>query len=112
VVLRFDASLVFINSAFFEQAVLKAISQFPEAKAVLVIASGINRIDATGEDKLRALAGDLKAAGVTLTLSGLKMPVRDAIARAGLEEVLGQDNLFPNKEIALATLAARYDKAA
>lgn len=111
VVLRFDASLVFINSAFFEQAVMKSISQFPRTKAVLVIATGINRIDATGEEKLRALATDLKAAGIVLMLSGLKKQVKDALARAGLDEIIGPENIFPSKEIALKALAARYDRA-
>jgi sulfate permease, SulP family len=64
VVMRFDASLVFINSAFFEQAVMKAISRSSRnTKAVLVIGNGINQIDATGEEKLRALAADLKRGG-------------------------------------------------
>ncbi len=108
VVLRFDASLVFINSAFFEQAVMKAISQFPDAKTVLVVGNGINRIDATGEEKLRALAGDLKRAGITLALSGLKKPVREALDRAGLDTIIGRENLFPNKELALSSLDARY----
>lgn len=112
IVLRFDASLVFINSAFFEQAVMKAISQFPDAKTVLVIGNGINRIDATGEEKLRALTGDLKRAGITLALSGLKKPVREALDRAGLDAVIGRENLFANKEIALGALEARYATAA
>jgi len=110
VVLRFDASLVFINSAFFEQAVMKSVSQFPDARAVLVIGSGINRVDATGEEKLRALAGDLKAAGITLMLSGLKKQVRDALTRAGLDDVIGHENFFSSKDIALRTLAERFDR--
>ena len=109
VVLRFDSSLVFINSAFFEQAVMRAISQFPEAKAVLVIGNGINQIDATGEEKLRALASDLKLAGVVLMLSGLKKPIREALARSGLDEILGRENLFASKDIALEALHRRYD---
>ena len=112
VVLRFDASLVFINAAYFEQAVLKALSQFPNARALLVIGNGINRIDATGEEKLRALAGDLRSAGVTLMLAGLKMPVRDALSRAGLDLVIGAENLFPSKGIALQELEIRYPSAA
>ena len=107
--LRFDSSLVFINSAFFEQAVMRAISQFPQAKAVLVIGNGINQIDATGEEKLRALTGDLKLAGVTLMLSGLKKPVREALARSGLDVIMGKENLFASKEIALEALRRRYD---
>lgn len=109
VVLRFDASLVFINAAHFEAAVMKAIAQYPNARAILVIGNGINRIDATGEEKLRTLVRDLNAAGITLMLSGLKKPVREALARAGLDREIGQEKLFPNKELALAELRARYD---
>ena len=109
VALRFDASLVFINSAYFEEAVMKALAQFPQARAVLVIGDGINRIDATGEEKLRALARDLKSAGVTLMFSGLKKQVREAIVRAGLDQAVGAENLFPGRDLALAALARRYD---
>ena len=109
VALRFDASLVFINSAYFEEAVMKALAQFPKARAVLVIGDGINRIDATGEEKLRALARDLKSAGVTLMFSGLKKQVREALVRAGLDEAVGTENLFPGRDLALAALARRFD---
>ncbi len=110
VVLRFDASLVFINSAYFEEAVMKALAQYPNARAVLVIGNSINRVDATGEEKLRALAEDLKRAGVTLMLSGLKKQVREALDRAELDRVIGRDNIFPGKDIALAELTRRYDQ--
>jgi SulP family sulfate permease len=89
---------------------MKAINQFPNAKALLVIGNGINQVDATGEEKLRALIDDLQRAGVTLMLSGLKKQVREALIRAGLDEVLGKENLFPSKDIALKTLAERYDQ--
>lgn len=108
VVMRFDASLVFINAAYFEQAVLKALSQFPQARALLVLGNSINRIDATGEEKLRALTNDLKAAGVTLMLAGLKKPVREAIDRSGLDQVIGVENIFISKGIAIHTLDARF----
>lgn len=107
VVLRFDASLVFINAAYFEQAVLKALSQFPQARALVVLGNSINRIDATGEEKLRTLARDLKAADVTLMLAGLKTPVREALSRAGLDAVIGEENIFASKDIALQALEAR-----
>ncbi len=109
VVLRFDASLVFINSAYFEEAVMKALAQFPQAHAVLVIGNGINRIDATGEEKLRTLTKELKQANVSLMFSGLKKPVRDTLQRAGLDEVIGRENIFSNKNVALNELARRYD---
>lgn len=108
VVMRFDASLVFINAAYFEEAVMNALSQFPDARALLVVGNGINRIDASGEEKLRALSQDLRAAGITLMLAGLKKPVREAINRAGLDQIIGRENLFPSKESALAELERIY----
>jgi MFS superfamily sulfate permease-like transporter len=110
VVLRFDASLVFINAAHFEQAVLKSLSEFPGARAILIIGQGINRVDASGEERLRALTRDLRAAGVTLMLAGLKRQVREALERARLQEVIGQENIFSNKESALRALEQRYSR--
>jgi len=110
VVLRFDSSLVFINAAYFEQAVLKALSEFPEATALLVIGNGINRIDATGEEKLRALTQDLRAAGVTLMFAGLKKPVLEALERARLDEVIGRKNIFPSKWVALQVLERQFNQ--
>ncbi len=108
VVMRFDASLVFINAAHFEEAVLKSLSQFPKAKAIMIIGQSINRVDATGEEKLRALTRDLQAAGVTLVLAGLKKQVREALERADLEKVIGEENIISNTGIAIRELEKRY----
>ncbi len=107
VALRFDASLVFINVAYFEQAVRDAVAAFPRATAVLVIGNGINRIDASGTEAIKALATDLRAAGCTLMFSGLKKQVLDAMERADLFPVLGRENMFPNKTLALARLGSK-----
>lgn len=110
VVMRFDASLVFINAAHFEQAVLNFLNEFPHARAIMIIGNSINRMDATGEEKLRALTRDLQAADVTLILAGLKRQVREALERAGLEQVIGKENIFSNKEAALQELERRYPR--
>ena len=108
VALRFDASLVFINAAHFEQAILKALSEFPQSRAILVLGHGINWIDATGIEKIRAMGKELSDAGVTLALAGLKNPVREALEKAGLDTVIGADNIFASKNTALRELEARY----
>jgi len=110
VVIRFDASLVFINAAHFEQAVLKSLNEFPNARAILIIGQSINRVDATGEEKLRALTRDLKAAGITLMLAGLKKQVIEALERADLQEVIGEENIISNKETALKILEQRFPR--
>jgi sulfate permease, SulP family len=104
VVLRFDASLVFMNVAHFEEAVMDAVARNPNARALLVLGNSINRIDETGIDKVRSLITDLKAANCTLMFSGLKKPVREAMERAGLVDEIGRQNIFPSKGLALEGL--------
>ncbi|MGM0554170.1 MAG: SulP family inorganic anion transporter [Pseudomonadota bacterium] len=106
-VLRFDASLVFMNVAHFEDAVMDAVARNPNARAVLILGNSINRIDASGVEKVRALIGDLAAADCKLMFSGLKKPVREAMDRAGLLDEIGHENIFPNKGVALAELQQR-----
>jgi MFS superfamily sulfate permease-like transporter len=108
---RFDGSLVFSTVAYFEDIVLEALADFPDAKVILVIGSGINEIDASGEEKVREVAKQLRNAGVELVFSGLKHQVMSVFERTGLVEEFGRDRFFPNKENALRSLLERYDPA-
>ena len=108
VVLRFDGSLNFVNVAYFEEAVLHALERFPRAQAVLVIGSGINDVDASGEEKLRALAEQLHAQNVKLYFSSLKRQVMAAFEKSGLSAVIPSEHIFKTKEAALRTLDANY----
>lgn len=102
--IRFDGSLVFASVAYFEDIVLEARARFPKAKTILIVGSSINRIDASGEEKIRDLAQTLKDSGVVLAFSGLKKQIRDAFDAGGLTELLGPQNLFVTKEHALRLL--------
>ena len=104
---RYDGSLDFLNAAHFEEVILQAHAEFPEAKTILVVGNGINSIDASGEEKIREIAQYLRAANVTLAFSSLKKPVRDTFDRAGLAALVGAENLFGSRELALQTLQAR-----
>ena len=105
---RFDGSLSFINVAYFEDIILEAHCEFPKAKAILVVSSGINEIDASGEEKVREVAKRLREVGVTLMFSGLKHQVMQVFVRSGLVEELGREAFFTDKQSALQTLSERY----
>ncbi len=109
---RFDGSLTFINVAYFEDIILEAHADYPEATAILVVGSGINAMDASGEEKVREVAKRLQDVGVTLMFSGLKHQVMQEFERGGLVETLGRDAFFSDKERALQTLLERYEGAA
>lgn len=104
IALRFDDSLYFANAAYFEEAVLDALAARPEARYVLVVANGINQMDATGEEIVRHLVERLRAAGVTMVFCGLKKQVRDVMARTGLDRIVGDDHVFPDEQRALAAI--------
>ncbi|MET0068058.1 MAG: SulP family inorganic anion transporter [Candidatus Thiodiazotropha sp.] len=105
---RFDGSLSFINVAYFEDIILEANSQFPKARAILVVASGINEIDASGEEKVREIAERLGKVGVKLMFSGLKHQVMQVFISSGLVDVLGDDAFFTDKQTALQSLSKSY----
>lgn len=105
--IRFDGSLVFASVAYFEDIVLEARARFPKAHTILIIGSGINRIDASGEEKIRELAQSLRQGGVSLAFSSLKKQVREVFEAGGLIALLGKENIFDTKEQAMQTLLVR-----
>lgn len=108
VIMRYDGSLDFLNAAHFEDVILRAHADFPRAKTILVIGNGINNIDASGEEKIREIAKYMHDAGVKLAFSSLKQPVRERFDRAGLQHLLGAENVFKSRDIAFQTLQTRY----
>jgi SulP family sulfate permease len=111
VTVRYDGSLDFLNAAHFEEAIAQAHVEFPAAKTILVIGNGINSIDASGEEKIREMSLYLQAVGVKLSFSSLKRPVRDAFERAGLCKLLGEENVFKSRDLAIQTLETRLTGA-
>lgn len=106
---RFDGPLTFSTVAYFEDIVIEAVGEFPDARAILVIGSGINEIDASGEERVREVAKQLRGRNVELYFSGLKHQVVAIFERTKFVEELGRDRFFPNKEKALSELLAKYD---
>jgi len=106
---RFDGTLTFSTVAYFEDIVIEAVGEFPDCRAILVIGSGINEIDASGEERVREVVKQLRSRGVEVYFSGLKHQVMSIFERTGLVEELGRDQFFPNKEKALKTLLAAHD---
>ena len=104
VAIRFDGSLYFANVAYFEDAVLEAVANHPDARYVLVVGAGINQLDASGEEVVHHLVERLRSTGVTLVFSGLKKQVLDVMRATGLHDVIGQDKLFATEDLAIAAI--------
>jgi len=107
---RFDGSLTFINVAYFEDIILEAHADYPKAAYILVIGSGINDIDASGEEKIREVSQRLRKVGVRLVFSGLKYQVYSILLKSNLVEELGSDAFYSDKESALRALQVETEE--
>ncbi len=112
VAVRFDGSLYFANVSYFEEAILKAAADHQKAKFILVVADGINQLDASGEEVLHHLSQRLHDNGVTLVFSGLKRQVLKVMIRTKLIQVIGKQNIHATADIALEAIYQQLDAAA
>lgn len=101
-IVRIDAALSFVNAAHVKALLLAQADLIRDAEstdeapavtdrrgALVLDASGINDVDATGADMLAELLPEMDDRGVALHLADAKGPVRDVLRRAGLWDRLG-----------------------
>jgi MFS superfamily sulfate permease-like transporter len=100
-VVRFDGSLYFANTSYFEDKIQERIALRPELKFIIVVGDGINQVDATGEEMLAHLAERLHATGIEVLFTGLKKQVMDVFVRTGFYDRLGAGVFFRTEEQAL-----------
>jgi SulP family sulfate permease len=81
--LRMDAELDFAAASGFERAITEHLALNPEVAHVCLFAHPINRVDATGVETFGQLQRQLFSRGITLHISGIKLPVETALKRAG-----------------------------
>lgn len=81
--LRMDAELDFAAASGFERAITEHLSRQPEVTHVCLFAQPINRIDVTGVETFAQVRRQLSSRGITLHISGIKLPVETALRRAG-----------------------------
>jgi SulP family sulfate permease len=84
VLLRVDGPLFFANTKALEDRVAALVADRPGLTHVVLDASGIGDLDASGAHLLHELDRDLAATGVELHLATVRGPVRDVMARAGI----------------------------
>ena len=103
---RFDGRLYFANVSFFEDAILDAVAANPKAPYLLVVANGINELDASGEEVMHHLVERLRGNGVTVVFSGLKKQVIDVMRATGLFDLISQQHIFATADMALEAIQA------
>ena len=80
--LRMDAELDFASSSGFGLAISQHLGAHPETRHVCLFAQPINRVDVTGVEAFTQMRTSLADKGVTLHISGIKLPVEQILRRA------------------------------
>ena len=89
--IRIDEALTFLNARWLEEYVLEQVAERPRVRHVILMASAVNEIDASGLESLEAINHRLADAGIKLHLSEVKGPVMDRLQRTHfLEELSGK----------------------
>jgi SulP family sulfate permease len=81
--LRMDAELDFASASALERAIVDHLAANPDVRHVVLFAQPVNRIDATGVEVFSQMRGMLHDRGITLHISGIKLPVERVLQRAG-----------------------------
>jgi SulP family sulfate permease len=102
--LRIDESLTYLNARWLEDYVLELVAERPALRHVVLMASAVNEVDASGLESLEAINHRLRDAGVGLHLSEVKGPVMDRLARSHLLAELN-GRVFLSQDQAFAELA-------
>ncbi len=113
IAMRFDGSLYFANVAYFEDTILEAVANKPNAKYLLVVGDAINQMDASGEEVVHHLVTRLREGGVQVVFSGLKKQVLDVMRQTSLFDLIGHEHIFATEDQAISAIYERLgDEAA
>ncbi len=107
VLARFDAPLFFANASTFSDFVRGLVEGATvPVRWVVLAAEPITDIDTSAADELVALDGELAQRRVRLVFAEMKGPVKDRLARYGLDVRFGPDRFYPTIGTAVADYVA------
>jgi SulP family sulfate permease len=92
--IRFDGALFYANAGYLEEKVTERIRVTPELKHILIVANGINDMDASGEEMLSLIVDRVRSAGYDISFAGLNEKVLAVLTRTHLIEKIGREHIF------------------
>lgn len=104
---RMDSTLNFLTAATLERFITECRARDKSIRRVLLCASGINDIDASGIETLESLQQSLRSEGLHLYFTAVKKQVWDVLERADLITTIGPEHMFQTDKEAIDILIPR-----
>jgi len=98
---QFEGPLFFANSSYLEDSIRGIMEAKKKLKHIILVAHGINEMDASGEEMLSLLVDRIRSAGLDISFSGINESVLKVLKRTHLLEKIGQDHLYHTPEQAI-----------
>ena len=108
--IRFEGSLFFANASYLEDKINERMIEKKDIKHIIIVCSGMNDMDASGEDALSITIDRVRSAGVGISLSGVNESVMSVLKRTYLLEKIGEGNIFPDTERAIFAVHDKVHK--
>lgn len=106
-VIRFDGQLFYANAGFLEEQISEKMMSMPELRHFLIVANGINDMDASGEEMLSLIVDRVRSAGYDISFTGVNEKVMDVMNRTHLLEKIGEKNIYPGVECAVDAIHSK-----
>ena len=103
-IIRFEGPLFFANASYLEDKISDLMLCKTTLRHILIVANGINDIDASGEETLSLLVGRLRSANIDVSFSGINETVMKVLVRTHLYNKIGADHVYPTMEAALQVI--------
>lgn len=100
-IIRYEGPLFFANASYLEGKICDLMLCKLTLRHILIVANGINDIDASGEETLAMLVDRVRNGGIEISLSGVNETVMQVLIRTHLIDKIGADHIFPTMENAI-----------
>jgi sulfate permease, SulP family len=102
--IRFDGPLFFANASYLEDQISARMENKKNLRHIVIVANGMNDIDASGEEVLSLVVGNVRSAGLDISFSGVNETVMAVLERTHLIEKIGRDHIYTTMEKAICAV--------
>jgi SulP family sulfate permease len=101
-IIRVDAPIYYANALTVREWIKNAVSNSqPAPHALIMNLAGQDSLDITSAEALKGLVTELKDKGIDYYVAELHAPIREFGERMDLDEIIGEDHIFPTVEAAV-----------
>ena len=98
-IVRFDAQLYFANLNYFKDTIETLAQKKGESlKYILIDAESINHIDSSALHQIEKMIEEYRQKNIQVFFAAVKGPVRDAMARGGIIDKIGENHFFMDNQ--------------